>query len=712
MIYNFNKLWQLLLNKGLTKNDLQKLTGLSSQTIKKIEQNQVVSERIINKICKVLDCDSNDIYNVENEVKKDLFVSERITEYQNHKDTHSVIIFNDHYLHLGTVFSGIGAIEHALYRMGIKHKILFACDNGDIDILSQKVSNNVNDILDEIKLLQNLINDIEVVTDIDKEFKRSLKDELDSNCEKFELAREKLSFNGILQIKKELLQIINIILHDKNVKRNVQLEYQDFIKQLACPQEDLQYLNILKISLCVINDFSKDNSILILNNEKKYDKQLTLSFDTEEVKNKTIKFKSSDNINWNNIIPFLTILYQIFELHQSKKIIKGINDIAERLGMLHERITTFHILRKLEKIKSFDEKKDFVDNLYASNKDQNKVMESYLANYPLTEKDFHWNVSFLDGKQYYHKIDLFVGGSPCQSFSLVGKQRGLEDTRGTLFYEYARLVKEIQPKVFIYENVKAVLSNDEGRTWETMQEVFTSLGYNWHYSILNAKDYGIPQNRERLFVVGFRNDLILQKPFEFPSPIPLQKTMQDFLLDNVSGRYYLPAKGVDFVTNDKNLTKRFTQIDGEVQLCQKKNQQFNWHGDFVFVEDAKTKPELMQDLEKYFLSEKVRKYVLASGTKGFYSRPQTDLKIARPLLTTMHKMHRAGVDNYVTTDGRLRKLTPRECLRLMGFSDSFKIVVSDTSMYQQAGNAIVVDVLIAILLKIFESYPKLQQGEN
>ena len=141
--------------------------------------------------------------------------------------------------------------------------------------------------------------------------------------------------------------------------------------------------------------------------------------------------------------------------------------------------------------------------------------------------------------------------------------------------------------------------------------------------------------------------------------------------------------------------------------AKKKNQQFNWHGDFVFVEEENEKPDL--DLEKYFLSEKVRKYVLASGTKNFYSRPQTDLKIARPLLTTMHKMHRAGVDNYVTTEGRLRKLTPRECLRLMGFCDSFKIVVSDTSMYQQAGNSIVVDVLIHILKKILLSYPSLNQ---
>jgi DNA (cytosine-5)-methyltransferase 1 len=331
-----------------------------------------------------------------------------------------------------------------------------------------------------------------------------------------------------------------------------------------------------------------------------------------------------------------------------------------------------------------------------------------MANYELDNNDFHWNVSFLDGNQYKNEVDLFVGGSPCQSFSLVGKQRGLADTRGTLFYEYARLVKEIRPKIFIYENVKALLSNDNGKTWETVTKVFTDLKYKWKYQVLNAKDYGIPQNRERVFVVGFRDDLKLEKEFVFPKPIKLEKKMQDFLIDNAPGGYFLPKKGVDFVTDEKNLKKRYTQIDGEIQLCQKKNQQFNWHGDFIFQSEEDAKQKIKVDLEKYFLSEKVRKYVLSTGTKNFYSKPKTDLEVARPLLTTMHKMHRAGVDNYVTTDGRLRKLTPRECFRLMGFSDSFIIPVSDTSAYQQAGNSIVVDVLINIMNKVFESYPSLK----
>ena len=134
----------------------------------------------------------------------------------------------------------------------------------------------------------------------------------------------------------------------------------------------------------------------------------------------------------------------------------------------------------------------------------------------------------------------------------------------------------------------------------------------------------------------------------------------------------------------------------QIQLCQKTNQQFNWHGDFVFEEENKNKQKTIQDLEKYFLSEKVRKYVLASGTGNFYSRPEIDLDIARPLIKTMHKMHRAGVDNYVTTDGRIRKLTPRECLRLMGFCDSFKIVVSDTQIYQQAGNLSLIHIQMCI----------------
>lgn len=328
------------------------------------------------------------------------------------------------------------------------------------------------------------------------------------------------------------------------------------------------------------------------------------------------------------------------------------------------------------------------------------VKQSYFANYEVTENEWYTDVKDIDGKKYKGEIDLLVGGSPCQSFSMVGKRLGLEDTRGSLFYEFARVVNEAQPKVFIYENVKGLVNHDKGNTFKVMTNVFEDLGYNFTYQVLNSKDCGIPQHRERIFVIGFKNE---DFKFTFPEKISLEYKMQDFLEDYIESKYYLKEKRVKFVTKAKNIKKRYTQINGDVALCQKANQQFNWHGDFVFEprEEAEFN-EFIFDVneveEKYYLSEKVKKYLLSEGTKNFKTRIKVDLEIARPLLQTMHKMHRAGVDNYVTHNkGRIRKLTPKECLRLMGFRDNFKQVISDTQMYRQAGNSIVVDVLIAIL---------------
>ncbi len=674
---SYERLWHKLEKANITKTDFQKRIGISADIMSRIESNEDITITELGKIMQYLHCSFDDIVQ---------FVSD---------SGESVFPHRCDGLRLATVFSGIGAVEHALDRMQIKHKIIFACDNGDIDILSQKVPNNLQKIEEEFIGLKKTISCIQVQSKEDSEHKSSLENDLHNTEYKFTEAKNKINFFEIAEIDALLCSILQKITEMKSIKKTRKNEYLSFSKSLSEVHGENRKLLVLQIMLNVINDFSKDNSISTLS----------------EIFPVEISFSSRDSIDWNAIYEDFSRSYFLFESISGKKIIKAFSDIAERLSMLHERITTFHITKKLALLDDYKEKKAYIDSLYQNQKSHNKVRESYLANYPLNDEHFHWNVSFLDGKQYFEQVDLFVGGSPCQSFSLVGKQRGLEDTRGTLFYEYARLIQEIRPKIFIYENVKAVLSNDFGRTWETMKNVFTSLGYNWKHAVLNAKDYGIPQNRERLFVVGFRNDLKLVCPFNFPNPIPLKKTMQDFLIDNVSGQYYLPQKGVDFVTMEKNLEKRYTQIDGDVQLCQKKNQQFNWHGDFVFVEEEKAKTDIIKDLDKYFLSEKVIKYVLATGTKGFYSRPQTDLKIARPLLTTMHKMHRAGVDNYVTTAGRLRKLTPRECLRLMGFCDSFKIVVSDTSIYQQSGNSIVVDVLISILHQIFESYPSILKGE-
>lgn len=315
-------------------------------------------------------------------------------------------------------------------------------------------------------------------------------------------------------------------------------------------------------------------------------------------------------------------------------------------------------IRKVRKLKTIEEQHSYIDNLLLKEKKTNFVKKTYMANYQIDEKDFHHDIRFLDGRKYKNKVDLFVGGSPCQSFSIMGYKKGFEDTRGTLFYEYARLVKEIQPKVFIYENVQGLTTHDHGNTWARIQQVFSELGYSINPMILDAKDYGIPQTRRRLVVVGFKNK---KKYINEPKKINLEYTLQDFLETNTKFGNFLSKYG----------KIELSKSEGEID-------------------------------DKYYLSKAVLNHVMSTGSKNYYTKPEIDLKIARPLLATMHKMHRAGVDNYVTYHEKVRRLTPRECLRLMGYDDTFKIVVSDTQTYKQAGNSIVVDVMINVMKEILK----------
>jgi len=186
--------------------------------------------------------------------------------------------------------------------------------------------------------------------------------------------------------------------------------------------------------------------------------------------------------------------------------------------------------------------------IFASDNDK-FVKQSYFENYKISEEHWYDDVHDIQGEKYQGKIDLLVGGSPCQSFSMVGKRKGLNDTRGTLFYEFARVVKESQPKIFIYENVKGLINHDKGNTFETILATFDELGYKYYYKVLNAKDYGMAQHRERIFVVGFKDKTV---DFEFPTAIPLETKMQDFLEDYIDSKYYLKEKGVKFVTSSKN----------------------------------------------------------------------------------------------------------------------------------------------------------------
>ena len=306
-----------------------------------------------------------------------------------------------------------------------------------------------------------------------------------------------------------------------------------------------------------------------------------------------------------------------------------------------------------------------------------------MANYGhlLKDSNFFQDIRLLDGRDFRNKVDILVGGSPCQSFSTVGFQGGLEDTRGTLFYDYANLIKDVNPKVFIYENVRGLTTHDKGKTWAIMKNVFDELGYQIYEDVLDAKEYGIPQTRRRVYVVGIREDITGHDLLHFPpDQKQLNYTMQDFLLSSCE-------EGGFSYDNNGNIT--LSKVPGTYD-------------------------------KKYILSPKLERYVMKTGTKTFVQKVAIDLPVARTILSTMGNRHRAGVDNYISTDTGLkddqtielygtnrreyiRMLTEREAHRLMGFTDDYKIVVSRAQGYKQAGNSIVVDVLIEIMKNILET---------
>lgn len=308
---------------------------------------------------------------------------------------------------------------------------------------------------------------------------------------------------------------------------------------------------------------------------------------------------------------------------------------------------------------------------------------AYLANYPLDESRWHDDITTFDAKPFKGQVDLFVGGAPCQAFSMRGKRGGFEDTRGTLFREFARVVIECEPKVFIFENVKGMLNHDRGRTWSVIKRTFEQdCGYQVYFQVLNSKDYGVPQSRERIYCIGFKNPV----DFKYPAPIPLTQTKFDYLDRHIPSNLFLKQKGCNFITRSINYEKSYTQVNGNVALCQKRNQQFNWHGDFVFHPLAKNEAVDSTDQtiypvsafeESYYIDSHISKYVLKKESDGLYEM--------------------TGAQTCNPSFGRYRKLSPRECLRLMGFDDTFNIAVADTAAYKQSGNSIVVDVLMAIL---------------
>lgn len=232
---------------------------------------------------------------------------------------------------------------------------------------------------------------------------------------------------------------------------------------------------------------------------------------------------------------------------------------------------------------------------------------------------------------------VLIGGFPCQPFSMMGEMRGFEDTRGTLFFRIVEIIRnQIQrghrPRAIILENVRSLRTHDNGNTFAIIRRTLEELGYRVYDGILNSVEYGVPQKRNRTYIVCFANHDV---DYNYPLPVPLNGlTLQDLLEHDVE--------------------------------------------------------------DKYFLSERILPTILSDGTGGYKAKSEIDLQIARPLCASMAKMHRACQDNYVTQNGKVRRLTPRECARLQGFSDDFVIPVSDSQAYKQFGNAVTVNVSRAV----------------
>lgn len=240
--------------------------------------------------------------------------------------------------------------------------------------------------------------------------------------------------------------------------------------------------------------------------------------------------------------------------------------------------------------------------------------------------------------------DILCAGFPCQAFSISGKQRGFGDSRGTLFFDVARIVKEKRPKIVFMENVKNFATHDGGRTLAVVKETMGELGYTFYQRVLNAVDYGIPQNRQRIYMVCFRKDLNV-KTFSFPKAVQLTTHVEDFLLE------------------DPVLTES------------------------LYVERSDTYYNGLQDT--VYSNKSIRLGIVNKGGQG--ERIYSTKGIAITFSAFGGGVF-AKTGGYLV-NGRPRRLHPRECARLMGYPDTYTISKKMNHAYQQLGNSVVIDVL-------------------
>lgn len=257
--------------------------------------------------------------------------------------------------------------------------------------------------------------------------------------------------------------------------------------------------------------------------------------------------------------------------------------------------------------------------------------------------------------------DILIGGFPCQPFSTLGKLKGFDDEgRGTLFFEIKDIIRKHKTKVVVLENVKNIMNHDNGNTFKRIIHELQSLGYVCFYHVFNSADYGVPQRRNRCYIVAVLGEFCNTPDFIFPEKQKLSITTQDLLDDDVK--------------------------------------------------------------EKYFLTQKIYPTIMGHGTKNYIVNPTIDLPISKTLTATMAKMHRASQDNYVTDEKNfkkyckedrtsLRKLTPNECRKLQGFPSDWEQVVSDCQAYKQFGNAVTVNVSYALASSLIE-YIDINKKDN
>lgn len=309
---------------------------------------------------------------------------------------------------------------------------------------------------------------------------------------------------------------------------------------------------------------------------------------------------------------------------------------------------------------------------------------NHAANHHVPDGHFHVDINDMDGKQYAGKADIIVGGSPCQDFSIAGLRAGVDGHRGQLIWQYFRIIDEVRPPVFIYENVKGMVSDKGGKVLKDFLETFRSIGYHCHAEVLNTKDYGVPQNRERIYIVGFLDHNHYHR-FEYAPKMKLEKRLKDVLEDDADEKYYLSDKLIaGFATKEK----RYKTENKDMGFC--------------------FKPLGGNDISTAITA----RYFKCGASDPYIRRPKifertplrfldrnginTDGEYAFCVDTT----NTGGVKEISSQETKTRKLTPRECFRLQGCDDTFKIAVSDSQAYKAAGNGMSVNVLEMLFRQI------------